>query len=565
MLVCVNTVIILLLSLGAFHFFQRSFVNEIAGARSDVLRQISERARQFKTNIYTLSNLYYNDGRFLTAVEELEQDNGENFSRYMDELTEQLQVSFNQVNLDFYVVFLSESGIGYCSIPTSEDYDYMNPKNKIWYRDLYQAGGEIVDVASYRDRILGINAYTAARTVLNSEGEIIGYLMINADERQLYQMYAEVISAESNIYVADGEGKIVSSNRDTIIGFSYFHMKNLDTLFGEEDHIITKISGRDALFTRYYDSESGFTIFEEIPLDVVLQPIERIRVVVAVLALAALAGGIVMAWIFSGRIAAPIRKLCADVRQVEDGDLNQTFTIRSFSEINDLSTGMARMLTRIREVIENVRTQEEERRRLEMRWLQAQINPHFMYNTLFSIKCAVDMGRKDEAGHMLTTFIQLLRGVLSGPDEMMTIRSQMESIRQYVELQRFRYDGAFDVLIECDEQAADCLIPKLLIQPLVENAILHGVNMEDGSGMITVIARRQGDTVAVQVEDNGKGMTQERIREVMNAAEDADSSHLGVRNIHDRIRLHFGEEWGLHIESTPGQGTQITLRFPARD
>ena len=187
--------------------------------------------------------------------------------------------------------------------------------------------------------------------------------------------------------------------------------------------------------------------------------------------------------------------------------------------------------------------------------------PSFMYNTLFSIKCAVDMGRKDEAGHMLTTFIQLLRGVLSGPDEMMTIRSQMESIRQYVELQRFRYDGAFDALIECDEQAADCLIPKLLIQPLVENAILHGVNMEDGSGMITVIARRQGDTVAVQVEDNGKGMTQERIREVMNAAEDADSSHLGVRNIHDRIRLHFGEEWGLHIESTPGQGTQITLRF----
>ena len=141
----------------------------------------------------------------------------------------------------------------------------MNPKNKIWYRDLYQAGGEIVDVASYRDRILGINAYTAARTVLNSEGEIIGYLMINADERQLYQMYAEVISAESNIYVADGEGKIVSSNRDTIIGFSYFHMKNLDTLFGEEDHIITKISGRDALFTRYYDSESGFTIFERFP------------------------------------------------------------------------------------------------------------------------------------------------------------------------------------------------------------------------------------------------------------------------------------------------------------
>ena len=566
MLVCVNAVIILLLSMGAFAFFQNGFVDEIAGARSDVLRQIAERARQFKTNIYTLSNLYYNDGRFLSAVEELEQDNKENFARYMDDLTEQLQVSFNQVNLDFYVVFLSENHIGYCSIPTSEEYDYMNPENKIWYSDLYQSEGEIVDVASYRDRILNINAYTAARTVLDKDGEIIGYLMINADERQLYKMYAEVISDESNIYVVDEDGRIVSSNRDTIIGFSYFHMENLNNLFGENNHIITKISGRNALFTRYYDSESGFTIFEEIPLSVVLQPIERIRVVVVVLALFMLIGGTIMAWGFSGHIAAPLRKLCADVRQVEDGDLNQTFTVNSFLEINDLSTGMARMLTRIRELIENVRIQEEEKRRLEFNWLQAQINPHFMYNTLFSIKCTVDLGRNDEAGHMLTTFIQLLRGVLSGPDEMVTIHSQMEWIRQYLELQRFRYDGAFDAIVECDERAADCLIPKLLIQPLVENAIQHGVDIADGNGMITVIARRQGDIVSILVEDNGVGMTKERIQEVMNATEEAtDRPHLGVRNVYDRIRLHFGEEWGLHIVSAPGNGTQITLCFPAKE
>lgn len=563
MLVCVNTVIILLLSLGAFAFFQKGFVNEIAGARSDVLRQIAERARQFKTNIYTLSNLYYNDSRFLEAAENLDEENKGEFFHYMDELTEQLQVSFNQVNLDFYVVYLSENGIGYCSVPAPEDYDYMNPKTKIWYRDLYHSEGAIVDVASYRDRLLGITAYTAVRTVLNRQGDITGYLMISADERQLYQMYAEVISEESNIYVADGEGRIVSSNRDTIIGFSYFHMENLEELFGEQNHIITKISRRDALFTRYSDPESGFTVFEEIPLSEVLHPIERIRVVVIILALLALAGGTVMAWGFSGRIAAPLRKLCSDVRQVEDGDLNQTFTIQSFSEINDLSTGMARMLARIRELIENVRTQEEEKRRLEFNWLQAQINPHFMYNTLFSIKCAVDMGHNEKAGHMLTAFIQLLRGVLSGSEQMVTIRSQMEWIRQYIELQRFRYDDAFDALVECDERAANCRIPKLLIQPLVENAILHGVDMTAGNGIITVIARRQGDTIAIQVEDNGAGMTKERIRDVMTAKEDVDRPHLGVRNVHERIRLHFGEGWGLHIESAPERGTQITLSFPA--
>ena len=122
-LVCVNTVIILLLSLGAFAFFQQGFVNEIAGARSDVLRQIAERASQFKTNIYTLSNLYYNDGSFLSAVEELEQDNEEEFVHYMDDLTEEFQATFNQINLQFYVVFSSENGTNYCSLPTPQGYD----------------------------------------------------------------------------------------------------------------------------------------------------------------------------------------------------------------------------------------------------------------------------------------------------------------------------------------------------------------------------------------------------------------------------------------------------------
>ena len=213
-----------------------------------------------------------------------------------------------------------------------------------------------------------------------------------------------------------------------------------------------------------------------------LEPLEAIRIVVTILALLALAGGTVMAWFFSGYIAAPLRKLCGDIREVEGGQLDQEFEINSFSEINDLGTGMAQMLGRIRELIEDIQKNETEKRRLELRWLQAEINPHFMYNTLFSIKCAVDMGQNDEAGHMLTTFIQLLRGVLSGLVEMSTVRSQMEFIKKYVELQRFRYNGTFDALVECDERAANCLIPKLLIQPIVENAIVHGIDMTAQNG-----------------------------------------------------------------------------------
>lgn len=561
-LLCINVVIILLLSAGTFSFYKKSLVSEIAAARSDVLRQVSERVYQFKTNIHTLSNLYYTDARFQQMASALGEENADSFFEYMDGLTDQFQVSFHQVNVDFYTVFLSSSEIGYCSVPVSEDYDYMNPKIKIWYNDIYQASGNIVDVASYRDRELGINAYSAARTVLGASGEIIGYLMINADERQLYQMYADVISSDSNIYVVNDEGQIISSSRDTIIGFSYFNMKNLDGMFGEEDYIITQISGRTVVFTRYSDGESGFTVFEELPLSEILYPIAHVRRMVLILVLLALAVGTALAWIFSGRIAAPLQKLCADVRRVEEGNLDQSFAIQSFTEINDLSSGMDRMMTHIRELIENVRTKEEEKRRMELNWLQAQINPHFMYNTLFSIKCSVDMGHTKEAGHMLTVFIQMLREILSSTDEMIPIRTQMEFIRKYVELQRFRYDNSFDALVEYDEQVADCLIPKMLIQPLVENAILHGVRMEDKNGMITVIAHRRDGDVCIRIEDNGVGMTREHIREIMSTQVSSGRVHLGVRNVYERIRLYFGEDYGLSINSAPGEGTQITLYIP---
>ena len=564
-LLCVNTVIILLLSVGAFWFFQESFIREIATNRTDVLRQISERARQFKSNVYTLSDLYCTDSRFRQYVRELDEESAPVFQTYMDQVTQQLQVSFNQVNLEFYTVFLSARGLGYCSLPVPTDYDYMNPQVKIWYKDIYYAGGDIVDVASYRDRALGVNSFSAARTISGGEGEVLGYLMVNADERQLWRMYSDVISENSNIYITDQDGRIVSSNLEQIIGFSYFSMSNLERMFGANDYIITDIAGKSALFTRHYDPESGFTVFEEIPMANVLEPILRIRQVVVLMALVTMAGGAALAWHFSGQIARPIRRLRDDVKAVEQGDLNHAFSTGGFTEADELSRGMTGMLARIRALIESVRTKEEQKRHMELNWLQAQINPHFMYNTLFSIQCMVDMHRNEEAGRMLTTFIQILRSSLSSPNEMVTVQSQMESLRQYVELQKFRYGNSFDALIEFDEQVADCRIPKLLIQPLVENSLMHGVDINAGNGVITVVARRQGEAVCIQVEDNGAGMSAERIRQVMENTESDGRAHLGVRNVHERIRLYYGEPWGLQIESTPGQGTRITLRLPAED
>lgn len=564
MLLLVNIIIIAILAAGAYTIYKDSFIRELAGSRTDVLRQIAERSRQFKTNLYILSNLFESNPGFRTYATELNADNREEFYSLMDSTTRQLQESFIQPELDFYVVYVSASGIGYCSRPVPEGYDYMDPRLKVWNRRVVEADGEIVDVGSYQDRSLGTASFSAARAILDGD-DIVGFLMINADERQLYNMYEDVIRDGSNIYVTNDMGQIISSSRGELIGFNYFNMDKLQQLFGSQDYMITLAEGEPVLFTRYVDTESGFTIFEEAPLEKVLQPLRSIRHVVIVLALLCLAGGIVMAWHFSRRIAAPIQTLRDDLRDVEQGNLHQTFAISSYTELNELSRGMADMMECIRGLIESISKNEQQKRRIELNWLQAQINPHFIYNTLFSIKCMVDMHRNEDATIMLTHFIAILREILSTQKEKVTVAEQMESLREYLTLQQYRYDHAFDSMIEYDEAAARCCLPKLLVQPLVENSIQHGINMQSGSGMITVIARRQGDAVVIEVEDNGVGMSPEKVRQVMESPAVTDRPHLGIKNVYDRIRLHYGPSWGLTIDSKEGRGTRIVLRIPAEE
>ena len=313
-LLVTNITIILLLSIGAFTLYERIFVEEIATARVDVSRQISERTRQFKTNMYTLSNLIYANADFQEFALSPSPETFASFQESMDEYAVILANSFDRVGLEFYVVYLSEDGLGYCSREVPDTYDYMNPKIKLWYKDLISNAGDIIDVVGYRDNTLGMRVFSAARAVVDEEGTIQGYLMVNADERQIYKMYSDVVTdIKSTIYVTNQKGDIVSSSNEKIVGFSYFNMGNLTQLFQGNNHMIADIANKRALFTRYYDGESKFTVFEEIPLEYLLMPLEEVRNSTIILSAIALGIAAALAYLLSKKIAPPIKKLSSDV------------------------------------------------------------------------------------------------------------------------------------------------------------------------------------------------------------------------------------------------------------
>jgi sensor histidine kinase YesM len=555
------TLVTILSVVISYTAYRESLLNTIGANRSDVLSQVGSHVRDFKRNIYTVSNLYYNDARFRQYVQNLTEGNAEEFYTYMDGLTRQYQVSFNQVNLDYYVVYISENGIGYCSQEVPEDYDYMNPKIRIWYRDVLEAGGEIIDVACYKDKYLGERVFLAVRTVLNAQGEVIGYLCINANEQQLFNMYEEIISPESNVYIADNEGYIISSSESKIVGFQYFNMMNLERLFEKAGvYAVVEMPKEEVLFSKYMDEEYHFTVFEEIPVKSILEPIQQTRTFIAGVALTVILAGLVLAWLFSGTITRPILKMrdCVD-----KGGMDAVITLDSYTELNSLSSGIQQMLGRIHELVERIKKKEKQKRKMQYKLLQAQINPHFMYNTLFSIKCVVEMNDNQRASDMLSAFIQLLRSVLSNPDAMTTIRYQMENLEQYAQLQRFRFGEEFEFLVEYEEEIENARLPSLLIQPLVENALRHGgIGHFYGNGIIVVSAHRIGENIDILVEDNGVGMSKERICEVFSAEADDSETHIGIKNINDRIQLAFGEEYGLEIKSAEGEGTTVLIHVP---
>lgn len=555
-----------------FKVFEHTLISEIGSNRADVLRQVGERVRQVRESARTLSNLYYYDSTLHSYIERME--TGEKaavepgFKAYMDKLTSQYESSFYDSGRSFQVVVALEDGGGYSmehpSVPG--DCDYMSPKTKIWYKKMLFAKGDMIDIACYKDKESQTCYFSVARSINDEKGNPLAYLMINIDETQIFNMYQSLTAGNRNvIYVVDGSGTIISSSNRKLNGFEFFNMKNLDLLFGDSPYTFTRMRGENILFTRYFDQDSGFTVLEEIPLSVLIRPIQEVRFITMAIALLAVCGAALYAGRFADKTTRPISQLCEFMLRVEGENLDQECTVRGYTEINILSNRLNAMLRRMRELMDSIKQKEKQKRKMELGFLQAQINPHFMYNTLFSIKCMVDMEKNEEASRMIASFIQLLHSTLSSPNEFVTIREEFHMLSQYVEIQKFRYADSFQVIFECDEAVEDKKIPKLLIQPLLENAIFHGVEFKKEDGMIVITARARGGDVLITVEDNGMGIAPEVLDKINRGEQMSEKVHVGIVNVKERIQLNFGGNYGMNIESAQWKGTRIVLSFPAID
>lgn len=311
----------------------------------------------------------------------------------------------------------------------------------------------------------------------------------------------------------------------------------------------------------------NYLYYEAVELNSVQQRVQSQIITEAVLITAVTAGAIILALRYTIRlsrsITGPLLTMCQRAQAVSEGDLTVRAPIQTeIREIGTLSEGMEQMIGRLDAQIRESAQKQESLRRTELALLQAQINPHFLYNTMDTIIWLIEGEKNQEAVEMVSNLSSFFRHSLSKGRDIISLREEEGHVRSYLQIQQARYKDILEYSIEMDPQLQKAMLPKLTLQPLVENALYHGIKLKRAKGLIRVLGRREGNHVILQVMDDGVGMDEDRLKEIQAAMETDAKVGFGLSAVNQRLRLQFGPQYGLHIESTQGRGTTVTARIP---
>ena len=265
----------------------------------------------------------------------------------------------------------------------------------------------------------------------------------------------------------------------------------------------------------------------------------------------------------SRSITAPLEELCRRAERVDAGDLTVQEPVPSeIREIRTLSEGMEQMIGRLDDQMGEIKRRQESLRRTELALLQAQINPHFLYNTMDTIIWLIEADKQQEAVEMVANLSSFFRHSLSKGEDVITLAEEERHVRSYLQIQHARYQDIMEYILDIDPGLHDAMLPKLTLQPLVENALYHGIKLKRAKGTIRITATLADGCVLLRVEDNGVGITPQRLAQLRDAMERQERVGFGLSAVNQRLRLQFGPEYGLRLDSEEGQGTTVTARIP---
>ena len=422
---------------------------------------------------------------------------------------------------------------------------------------------ELFEDGSYRYQwVVSLSRYV---DVNKGETPETGILLLDMKYSVIRDVMKQINDCSGGIYyyLTSQDGEMIYHPRGTELNRGLFEENSLEAEKYEDGTYEIRSNGQNETVIVRSVAYTGWKMIGVVPESVQAANYKNFRYYVFATVLVLMVMLLEGNQLVSRKISKPIRELDASVKAHEAGGKPDIY-IGGSSEIRHLGHSVQKSYEQIEKLMDEIIRQQNERRKSELDALQSQINPHFLYNTLDSIVWMIEGERYEDAVFMITQLASLFRISLSRGKTIISVEDEIKHAKNYMNIQKIRYKNSFAIDFSIEEEILHCCTVKLVVQPLLENAIYYGVEGMDGEGEIHVKGYRKEDDIYIEVSDNGLGMPQDMVEQLLtdNNRVRKHGSGVGVINVHNRIRLRFGKPYGLEIESMPDEGTTIRIHLP---
>ncbi len=396
----------------------------------------------------------------------------------------------------------------------------------------------------------------------------LGYINIEVDESVLTGAFTEIQEENSRMVICDSTGNIIASSDDDFTPvdskkYSFFNSMIKET---HPNYVSYFENGK-----RYVAIYSSFNygkwyIVKTVPESILYADINKMQIY-------SIAGGIIslviiffVAFLYTRKITKPIEIMMHQMKKVEAGELDVRVESNVYNELDDLSESFNHMVNQIQKLMNDIVTVERNKNELELEVLHAQINPHFLYNTLNTIRWMAKIKGEDSIADALVALVKLLRVSISFGNNMISLQDEIEYIENYILIQRLRFNQLFEIHYDIKEEHKKLNIPKLILQPIVENSLIYGIDEADKREepiIIDIFTREKKSRIEIVVKDNGSGIEKEVLDNIFKQDQNINRfSKVGLNNVNQRLKLYLGDDYGLQIVSTVGVGTTVIISVP---
>lgn len=561
-------VAVLIFLMIALNFTSQTIYENSNNYTSQIVRQVNYDIDAYIDYMENISSVMAKSGDISLYLFEEEQSEED-----IEEERERILTQFNTImesREDIYnVAAVAENGRYIMNRGEEDLTPYIDIRKLDWYQAAMESPTGIAVSSSHVQNAIKSSykwVITLSRVLVNNRtGAKEGLFFIDLNYSAISDLCNNnTIGNKGYIFVLDDKGNVIYHPKQQLM-YGGLHTEHIEEIMAcEKDSLTVRDGTERKLYTLSRSQKTGWTVVGAAYTSELLKNNKQARMLYILAAAILILAVFAISSILSREITKPLRRLSESMSRVEKGEFDRAnVDVTMENEIGSLGKSYNLMTERIHTLMEENVYEQKQKRKSELKALQAQINPHFLYNTLDSIIWMSEAGQSDEVVEMTSALAKLLRQSISNDHEQVELGQEMEYVKNYLTIQKMRYQDKLEYTVEVDPKVRHVMIVKLVLQPIVENAIYHGIKYKGSKGTLRIRAFAESEDVCIVIEDNGIGMDEAALNIIFDETQKIHKQNgVGVPNVQKRLKLYYGDKYGITYESKVGIGTRATIRIP---